>query len=223
MSSAEKQTRCPSVYVVIVYMQVCALGGSAFQRLFTLLRGKAKAGEKGLRCNNCESWWPSRAFVRDSGAKNIHGWLKLQLDCGPFSTATYKESLCHKPTQAEETWGERGEEKATEWASMWANKWMFTRENTHRSWRRLCTQLKFSLSYCRVMPPLSAADTDLWTPFEGGKATRDFSHCAEKGPFILLLYVPTMEIKLELIQWNASMQQRSSDRNICYLHSSTMP
>lgn len=55
MSSAEKQTRCPSVYVVIVYMQVCALGGSAFQRLFTLLRGKAKAGEKGLRCNNCES------------------------------------------------------------------------------------------------------------------------------------------------------------------------
>lgn len=35
----------------------------------------------------------------------VLGELKLQLDCGPFSTATYKESLCHKPTQAEETCG----------------------------------------------------------------------------------------------------------------------
>lgn len=43
--------------------------------------------------------------------KNIRGELKLQLDCELFSTATYKESLCRKPTQAGETQG--GEEKVS--------------------------------------------------------------------------------------------------------------
>lgn len=56
------------------------------------------------------------------GAKNIHSYPKLQLDCGPRSAATYKESLSHKPTQAEETWGEGGEERVTERVSKQESK-----------------------------------------------------------------------------------------------------
>lgn len=43
--------------------------------------------------------------MKDPGAKSTRSSLKLQLDCGLCSSATYKESLSHKPTQAEETWG----------------------------------------------------------------------------------------------------------------------
>ena len=41
-------------------------------------------------------------------SKKYPSELKLQLDCGPCSAATYKESLSYKPTQAEETWGREG-------------------------------------------------------------------------------------------------------------------
>lgn len=43
--------------------------------------------------------------LEDQGSKNI---LKLQSDCGPFSTSAHKESLSRKATQAEETRRGRG-------------------------------------------------------------------------------------------------------------------
>lgn len=62
---------------------------------------------------------PTGHFETDSAAKNICSLLKLQFACGPCSSVTYKESLSHKPTLAEETWQEGGEEeKLTEGANM---------------------------------------------------------------------------------------------------------
>lgn len=98
-NEACRKTKYYPVHVVIVLMWVFALSGSGFKGVFHVAAGTNKSrGEGFLRCNNCELPWPRRAFMEDSEQKNI---LKLQLDCGPFSTATHKESLCHKPTQAE--------------------------------------------------------------------------------------------------------------------------
>lgn len=40
---------------------------------------------------------------------------------------------------------------------------------------------------------------------------------------VCLLIVPTLKIKLQLIQWKASKQHESSGGNICYLHSTIIP
>lgn len=67
-------------------------------------QGKAKAGFYSLITVSRHG--PAGHVVRRTwGEKNI---LKLQLDCGPFSTSAHKESLSRKATQAEETRRGRG-------------------------------------------------------------------------------------------------------------------
>lgn len=121
--TVKKKKKKQGVLLHMLYIRVCAWVGSGSQGVFTLPRGKTKREKKGLRRGNCDSWWPRRTFMKkNSGEENIQSSPKLQLDCGPCSSAPYKESLSHKPTQAEETWAEGG----TERASMWANKRVFT-------------------------------------------------------------------------------------------------
>jgi len=156
-------------------------------------RGNPKKWEKGLQCNNCKSWWSSSTFIQ-----HIHSSLKLQLDCGPWSSATYKESLSHKPTQAEESRGEGGEEQATQWLSKQVS--VYQQRNTHTSWRhgtRLSIQLSEILPGCCRVKPLCSRPWPLTSLWRSKRGT--FLTC-----WIWLIgewYIPNISITFTEIKW----------------------
>lgn len=115
------QTRCPINYRCICVRYVV---GVAFR--YMLPQGRTKGRRKGFySVISASRDDPAGRLWKTLGQKTSIAGLKLQLECGPCISATYKESLSHKPTQAEETWGEGVTE--------WANKWVFTSKN-HTTW-----------------------------------------------------------------------------------------
>ena len=111
---------------------------------------------------------PAGRLWKAPAAESILSTLKLQLDCGLCSSDTYKESLSHKPTQAEETWAGRegGREEKVTSVSEHVRKQASVYQQKH-SWaedEHKLNDLKFSLvvEVSTLTPELPGIGEEKW-------------------------------------------------------------